>query len=403
MNTKNALEVQKEKPASMKKNSNSKQQRNNAGPSEFGERTLFAWGAKARQNPAAVERPVIGMDLGDKSSRYHALDPRKASIARGSVVTIKQAMEVFFQRLPPSVIVMEVGTHSPWVSRLAKKLGHEVLVANARRVKLITQSSKKNDRLDAEMLARLALADPQLLAPIEHRSEAAQTDLMAVRVRANLVALRTDAINAARGLVKSFGERLPKCDADSLNRRHAEHLTPAIRRYVEVMLEVVEELNAKIKQCDKEIERIAAERYRKETSQLRQVPGVGPVTALTFVLTLDNAARFRRSRDVGSFLGLRPKSRQSGDNDPELRISKEGDRYLRQLLVQCAQYILGRRGPDTDLKRWGQQIAQKGKKKAKRRAVVAVARKLAILLHRLWVSGERYEPRRRGVKLAAAA
>lgn len=131
--------------------------------------------------------------------------------------------------------------------------------------------------------------------------------------------------------------------------------------------------------------------------------GVGPITALTFVLTLDNAERFRKSRDVGSFLGLRPKSRQSGDSDPEMRISKEGDRYLRVLLVQGAQYILSRKGPDTDLKRWGQNIAQKGKKKAKRRAVVAVARKLAILLHHLWVSGEPYEPNRRGMRLAAAA
>ena len=105
---------------------------------------------------------------------------------------------------------------------------------------------------------------------------------------------------------------------------------------------------------------------------------MGPITALTFVLTLDDPARFANSRDVGCFLGLRPKSRQSGASEPEMRISKEGDGYLRTLLVQCAQYILSRRGPETDLKRWGLQIAAKGKKKAKKRAVVAVARKLAV-------------------------
>jgi len=276
------------------------------------------------------------------------------------------------------------------------------VVANARRVKLISESSRKNDDVDAELLARLVRADRQLLSPVKHRGEEAQADLMAVRVRAQLVELRTQAASAARGLVKPFGQRLPSCDADSLSKAHAGHLNAAIRGHAERLLGVVEELTKQIEACDKELERIAKERYDKETTQLRQVPGVGPITALTFVLTLDDAGRFAKSRDVGCFLGLRPRSRQSGASEPEMRISKEGDGYLRTLLVQCAQYILSRRGPDSDLKRWGLLMAAKGKKKAKKRAVVAVARKLAVLLHRLWVSGEEYERRRSSAMKVAA-
>jgi transposase len=299
-------------------------------------------------------------------------------------------------------VALEVGSHSPWISRLLEQLGHEVLVANARRVKLISESSRKNDDVDAELLARLVRADRQLVSPVKHRGAEAQADLMGVRVRAQLVELRTQTINAARGLVKPFGQRLRACDTDSLGRTDAGHLDAAIRGHAERLLGVVEELTKQIEACDKELARMAKDRYEKETVQLRQVPGVGPITALTLVLTLDDPARFAKSRDVGAFLGLRPKSRQSGASEPEMRISKEGDRYLRTLLVQCAQYILSGRAPDTDLKRWGLNIAAKGKKKAKKRAVVAVARKLAVLLHRLWVSGEVYERLRAG-RLKATA
>lgn len=349
-----------------------------------------------------ARRLTIGVDLGDRDSYYCVLNEAGEVIRRGEVETERQPLEVAFRGYPASVVALEVGTHSPWVSRVLEELGHEVIVANARQVKLISQSSRKNDRLDAEMLARLARADRKLLAPVRHRGAEAQADLMGVRVRAQLVELRTQAVNAARGLVKSFGQRLPTCDPDSLHREHAKHLDAAIRPHVERLLRMVEELNVEIDGSDADLNRISGERYAQETAQLQQVPGVGPVTALTFVLTVDDARRFRHSRDVGCYVGLRPKSHQSGAREPEMRISKEGDGYLRKLLVQCAHLILSRRGPDTDLKRWGLQIAAKGKKKAKRRAVIAVARKLAVLLHRLWVSGERYEPLRHSGAAAAA-
>ncbi|MBI1895968.1 MAG: IS110 family transposase [Acidobacteria bacterium] len=358
--------------------------------------------AHERKQPARVKL-TIGLDLGDRASCYCVLDEEGEVIARGEVVTERQPLQVLFGKFPASLVALEVGTHSPWVSRLLEQLGHEVIVANARQVQLISKGSKKNDRRDAEFLARLARADRKLLAPVRHRGEAAQTDLLEVRVRAQLVELRTQAVNAARGLVKSFGERLPSGDADSLSRAQAQALPAGIREPIEQLLRIVEELTAEIERCDEQLKRINAERYAQETAQLQQVQGVGPITALTFVLTLEDAERFEHSRDVGCFVGLRPKSRQSGDREPEMRISKEGDPYLRKLLVQCSQYILSRRGADTDLKRWGLRIAAKGKKKAKRRAVVAVARKLAVLLHRLWVSGERYEPQRQMAKFRAQA
>jgi transposase len=393
----NALKVQRRnRPV---KNNSSSNKKNNA-VKEFGAQKLFAMAAI--EGESQTGGLTIGLDLGDRSSCWCALGADGEVIARGEEVSEKQPLEDFFSRVPKSLVALEVGSHSQWISRLLHKLGHEVVVANARRVKLISESNRKNDAMDAELPARLARADRHLLSPVTHRGEEAQADLMAVRVRAQLVELRTKTVNAVRGLVKPFGQRLPSCDADSLNKACAWHLEAAIRGHAEKLLGIVEELTKQIHACDKELEQIAKDRYERDTMRLRQVPGVGPITALTFVLTLDDAERFKKSRDVGPFLGLRPKSRQSGASEPEMRISKEGDGYLRTLLVQCAQYILSRRGPDTDLKRWGLQIAAKGKKKAKKRAVVAVARKLAVLLHRLWVSGEVYEPRRSGVAKAAA-
>lgn len=385
----------------MKKNSIGKSRQKTV--TEVNENKLLAvMEAHGKKQPVTAQL-TIGIDLGDVGSCYCVLDENGEVLGRDEVLTDRPMLELAFRGFPPSVVALEVGTHSPWVSRLLTGLGHRVIVANARRVKLISESSRKNDRLDAEFLARLARADEKLLAPVRHRSETAQADLTLVRVRAQLVELRTQAINAARGLVKSFGQRLPKRDAGSWKPEHADGLAPGIQPHIRRLLRVVRELSQEIDGCEEGMEKMAAERYASETQQLQQVSGVGLVTSLSYVLTLEDPHRFERSRDVGCYVGLRPKSNQSGAQNPEMRITKEGDVYLRKLLVQSAQYILSRQGPDTDLKRWGLQIAAKGKKKAKRRAVVAVARKLAILLHRLWVSGERYEPRRGERRPAAAA
>jgi transposase len=336
---------------------------------------------------------TIGMDLGDKTSRYCALDEHGDVLFERATATSQKGMLEAFGALRRCRIALEVGTHSPWVSRLLKKLGHEVIVANARQVKLITQSSRKNDQLDAQTLARLARVDPKLLRPIQHRSEAAQQHLMVIRVRATLVETRTALVNSARGLAKSVGERLAKCDADNLDVERMQTLPEALQTTLKPLLEEVASVTEKIHALDERIEQIAREQY-PETALLKQVSGVGNLIALTFLLTVEDPARFRKSREVGCYVGMRPKSRDSGESQPQLGISKEGDVYLRKLLVQGAHHILGRRGPDTDLQRWGLKLFARGGKNAKKRALVAVGRKLGVLLHCLWVSGEVYEPLR---------
>jgi transposase len=333
------------------------------------------------------------MDLGDKTSRYCVLGANGERLAEGSVATTRKAMTQKFGGMRRCRVAMEVGTHSPWLSRWLKSLGFETIVANARQVQLISASSRKNDRMDAQLLARLARLDPQLLRPIRHRSEQAQADLLTIRIRAALVEARTSLVNAARGFAKAQGDRLPACDADAMGVEKMEGLPAEMRERLRPLLEQVESLTEKIQESESKIEQIARTEY-PETELLRQVSGVGPLIALTFVLTVEDRERFQKSRDVGCYVGLRPKQRESGQSQPQLRITKEGDRYLRQLLVQGAHCILSRRGPDTDLKRWGLKLAARGGKNAKKRAIVAVARKLAVLLHRLWVTAEVYEPLR---------
>jgi transposase len=346
-----------------------------------------------KRTAVGKEGPItIGMDLGDKTSRYGVLGADDGQL-EGSVAMNKKAMGQKFAGMRRGRVAIEVGTHSPWVSRLLTNLGFEVIVANARQVQLISANTRKNDRMDARLLARLARVDPQLLRPIRHRSEQGQADLMAIRVRATLLEARTGLVNAARGFAKTWGERLPVCDADALNVERMEALPAAVRDRLRPLLEQVEALTAQIKKMDRSIEQIARTSY-PETELLRQVSGVGILIALTFVLTVGDRERFQKSRDVGCYLGLRPKQSESGQSQPQLSITKEGDRYLRTLLVQGAHLILNRRGPDTDLKRWGLKLASHGGKNAKKRAIVAVARKLAVLLHRLWVTGEVYEPLR---------
>jgi len=216
------------------------------------------------------------------------------------------------------------------------------------------------------------------------------------------VEARTSLINAARGFAKAQGDRLPVCDADAMGVEKMESLPAGMRERLRPLLEQVESLTDQIKQLDTKIEQIARTEY-PETALLRQVSGVGTLIALTFVLTLEDRERFQKSRDVGCYVGLRPKQSESGQSQPQLRITKEGDRYLRQLLVQGAHLILNRRGPDTDLKRWGLKLAARGGKNAKKRAIVAVARKLAVLLHRLWVTAEVYEPLRQAARSAPQA
>lgn len=345
---------------------------------------------------------TVGIDLGDRSSSYCILNQAGEVLRASTVATTKKDLNRVFGALPHSRLALEAGTHSPWVSRHLRALGHEVIVANPRRVRLISSSSRKNDGLDAETLARLARVDPQMLFPIRHRGEAAQADLTTIRARSGVVEARTMLINTARGLTKSFGERLKKCDARYVNEELAKDLPPALQASIRPLLEEIGRLSACIQEYDEAIARLARERY-PETMLLTAVPGVGTLIALTFLLTIEDPHRFPRSREVGCYLGMRPRRKQSGGNNPELGISKEGDVYLRKLLVQAAHVILGRHGADSDLRRFGQRLAARGGKGAKKKARVAVARKLAVLLHHLWVTGEVYEAVRPKPESALAA
>jgi transposase len=344
---------------------------------------------------ASKEQPKMtaGLDIGDTYSYLCLIDTQSGEvIEEGRLRTTLEALRQRFASEQPLRSAIEAGTHSPWVSRVLEECGHEVLVANARKLRLIYANKRKTDEVDAENLARLARLDPKLLYPLKHRGEDSQTYMSLIRSRQALVGTRTQLVNHVRGAVKSFGARLPKCPARSFHNRAPGHIPEALLPALGPVLEQIGSLTERIRDYERQLEAIAKKRYPQETELLRQVEGVGPLTALTFVLTLEDPYRFEKSRSVGAYLGLVPASDKSGDRDPQRRISKEGDEMLRRLLVGSAHYILGPFGGDSDLRRHGQKIASPGGNNAKKRAAVAVARKLAVLLHRLWVTGELYDP-----------
>jgi transposase len=334
---------------------------------------------------------TIGVDLGDRFSRLCGVDGSGEVVEEGRLQTTEASLGRRFGGSERSRVVLEVGTHSPWVSRLLRELGHEVWVANPRQLRLIYRNDRKSDRVDAEYLARIGRLDPKLLAPVAHRGEESQADLAVLRSREVLVGARTRLVNHVRGAVKSVGGRLPSCSTASFPKKVRGAIPGELEPALVPLLAEIARLTRQIRRYDWRIERLCEERY-PETVVLRQVAGVGAITALCYMLTLEDPTRFPSSRSVGTYLGLVPRQRDSGGSEPQLRISKAGDPMLRRLLVGSAHYILGPFGPDTELRRWGLKLAERGGKAAKKRAVVAVARKLAVLLHSLWLTGAVYEP-----------
>lgn len=351
---------------------------------------------------SSMSGTTIGLDLGDRRTQVCVLGVSGEIKEEFQIPTTARGLERGLGKREPCRVVLEVGTHSPWVSHWLKRRGFEGIVANPRMLPLITQSDEKDDRSDAEHLARLGRADPKLLRPIEPRAEAAQRDQSLLQVRHALVQSRASLVTQARGLAKPLGMRLPSCTtegfASRMRKEGLEEVFPGMRELVEM----VDHLTQQIRGLDREIEEISETRY-PETKLLRQIAGVGPVTALAYVLRIEDPSRFKRSRSVGAYLGMCPRRRQSGSSNPMLRITKAGDPYLRKLLVQNAHYILGPYGPDTDLRRFGERLIARGGRAAKKKATVAVARKLAVLLHRLWVTAEAYEPLRHAHRMNAAA
>ena len=334
---------------------------------------------------------TIGLDLGDKVSQTYELGGEGQCAGHASVATTREALTRYFRDRSPCRVVLEAGTHSPWISRLLDTLGHEVVVANPTEVFGGRRRKRKNDQIDAEFLARQGRADPSLLFPVRHRGEQAQHDLELLKARDQVVKLRTDTINHVRGTVKAVGHRLPRCSAEAFATRAAAHVPDVLASAVRPLLELIATFTTQIRMYDRQIAHLIRERY-PIAERLQQPAGVGPITALAYVLLVDDPHRFPRSRAVGAYFGLVPRLDRSSDANPQLRITKAGDALGRRLLVSAAQYILGPFGPDCDLRRYGEQLAARGGKNAKKRAVVAVARKLAVLLHHLWITQGTYDP-----------
>lgn len=333
---------------------------------------------------------TIGLDLGDKLSRVCEVDAAGQIVKTAAVATTPGAIERYFGGRPRCRVVLEASTHSPWLSRQLKELGHEVVVANTSEVYAKRPRKRRNDRTDAEFLARQGRADMELLHPIEHRSAEAQKDLALLRARDQLVGARTKLINHVRGAVKSLGGRITKCSAEVFAKRACAQVPEPLRLSLTPLLEVIADLTTRIREMDKQVDRMIEE--HPEAVHLQQLRGVGPVTAIAFVRAVEDPARFKHSRQVGAYFGLVPKLDDSSDLSPQLHITKAGDPLVRKYLVSSARYILGPFSTDCDLRRYGEAIAARGGKNARKRAAIAVARKLAVMLHRLWVTGADYDP-----------
>ncbi len=339
---------------------------------------------------------TIGVDLGDKRHRVCVLSNEGEVLEESWIVNTKTGVLRYFSKYQPlevEKIALETGTHSRWISNLLQERAFRALVANSRKLRMIWNNDRKSDVADAEMLARVARFDEELLSPIHHRGQSAQLALTWLKSRDILVKVRTALINHVRGTVKTHGYRLPKCSAECFHKRSREHLPEELKGAVEPVLSQIEYLTKRIRWYERKIDELIQDSY-PEAEHLMQIQGVGSIVGLAYVLTIEDPWRMKDKRSVGAFLGLIPKRDQSGERDHQLRISKRGDKFLRRLLVSSAQYIIGPLGPDCELRRYGLRIYERGgrTRNAKRRAAVAVARKLSVLMLALWRSQEPYDP-----------
>lgn len=341
----------------------------------------------------------IGVDLGDRKHHVCVTDKKGVILGEFPINNDRAALKQLCVEYPKASVALEVGSHSPWISRFLTDAGMRVTVANARKLRAIYQNERKCDQLDARMLAKLLRADPDLLKPIQHGSEQAQKDLVAIKIRCSLVRQRAAVIVSVRGVLKSLGLRLPGSSAEAFHHRAetflAEH--PELETAISPALKSIQSLTEQIKVYEAQIQQ-SARQHHPQAVMFQQIPSIGPITSMAFVLTIEDPHRFKDPRDVGAYLGLVPKRDQSGDTDKQLPISKTGNAYLRQLLVQCAQYLVGHFGPDCALRRQGLLLAAKGGRAAKKKAVIAIARKLAVMMVAMWQKGSTYEdfPPKRG-------
>jgi transposase len=329
----------------------------------------------------------FGIDVHSKYSEVCGLSVDGEVTVRRRIPTTTTGLRRFFGKREPAQVTLESGPVTPWVYRLLCELGHEVTVVNPRRVRLIAESTLKTDGIDAEVLARLSRLDLGLLRPVYQRTPQAQELRTRLRVRTSLVKTRTALINAVRGTLRAQGYRVPSCTAGRFAVRCSTMSLPAsLARALEPLVTTIGELTERIEAVQAEL--VSEASSNPLVVRLESVPGVGPLVGLAFVGWMDTPDRFARSRDVGASLGLRPSLRSSGGQERRGRITREGDIEMRRLLVQAAHATLRCR-QDSALKRWGERLVER---LGKGKAVVALARKIAVLLHRLWVTGERFRP-----------
>lgn len=337
-----------------------------------------------------------GIDLHVKSSEVAVVDDAGELKEQARIPTTEAGLRRWFGGRERMVICLEAGGQSAWAARILTSVGHEVVVANPVRVRLIAEATLKSDKVDAGTLARLVRADRRLLRPIAHRSAETQRQRGVLRARRTLVNARTACTNTARGILRSFGYRTPSRRPDRIAESLAgERIPEELVAVVAPLVQVGCELDERIAALDDEVE--AMGRAYPEVALLRGVPGVGPLVALSFVLCLEDPHRFARSRDVAGYLGLRPKMRESGSTSRYGGITHQGDTEMRMLLVQAAHGLLRTRA-DCDLKRWAQALAARV---GTHKAIVALARKLAVVMHAMWVRGEVFRPLRAVVDIAA--
>jgi len=334
----------------------------------------------------------IGMDVSQKSIEIFSLPFDGETGERSNIANSRESLMAFCDSIkePSKVLVaMESGTHSAWHSELLKQRGLQVVVGNARKLAAIWMSKNKSDREDAEMLARLVRSDIMLFAPIEHAKTQLRCDLAVVKARAAMIECRTKLINMVRGTLSAFGIKTDEITVENFTVETSKIVPKELRQALSEILKQIRLLQLSIKGYDRTITKLN-QKY-PDTSKVSQITGVGEISALTFVLLIGNPKRFQCGNRVTRYFGLTPKRDQSGEVDKQLGITKEGNVLMRKLLVQCANYIMSR-GPDCDLRRFGERIAVRGGKIARRKAKVAVARKVAKLMFSLWRTGETYDP-----------
>jgi transposase len=335
---------------------------------------------------------TLGLDLGDRQHHVCVIDVAGNIVREASLPNTRPALAQLLVDFPQATVALEAGTHSPWISRYLTDFGATVLVANPRKLHAISRNERKCDRRDAQMLARLARVDAALLHPIKHGSAQAQHDLLGLKLRDALVRNRVSLINAIRFTLKSLGHPVRNPSSESFHKTVLADIPADCRPVVQPLLTVLAQVTEQIKAMERDLVRRSKKDY-PVTQRLQQIAGVGPLTALCFVLKIGDPERFSRGRDVGAYLGLCPRRDQSGGTDKQLRITKCGDGLMRRLLVSAAHYVLGPFGPACALREHGQRLTGTGSAREKKRAVVAVARKLAVLLLSLWKHGTDYEPR----------